>query len=570
MHRSALIAAAMLAAAVGARAQTADPVQRQVEEAAGSLARGETQTALGLYSDVLKDAALTSDRRAQLLNDRGVAYARARHPRLAVEDFNRAVQLAPELASVYNNRGNVLLSLGQTKEAIKDFDRAIVLAPGYAAAFSNRATARMKLDQVAGAIEDYTRAITLTPTSAAPLAGRGRAYLTQDRPYAAMRDFSRALQSDVRFASAYIARAEAKLAVERQDEAVEDLSRAIVFDPVNADIYVQRGNAYMLARNQSSAVKDFAKAIELNSKLVPAYLGRALALAHAEAFEDAKSDLANALEIDPRSADAYAIRAYVYKLTQQPELGAKEIAKALKLDSGRPLVEWVKGEIDEALGKPDEAIASYRKALAAKPTLREAAEALDRLGAARDNGAETTLPDGRLDGWTIVVKSGRYYARLAEQPKLRVPLEMLGEGQPRLLAWDVKKAPLNGIGTLRYWAGKAGQNDIEQVAIVDLTAASVVSVQLHRQGQSVSNWTWDENKVVVASIDGVTEELNLRPKQDPAVASASAAPRRVSDPNRTANGAPGWAPWGTSSGWNDPRGRPRSKPKNFFELLFGN
>ena len=112
------------------------------------------------------DKTLPNDRRATILNDRGVAYSRRQQPKEAIDDFNRAIQLYPEYAAVYNNRGNVLLGLGAVREAIKDFDRALVLAPGYAAAYSNRAGAYMKLGQVELAIADYTKAIALTPPTA--------------------------------------------------------------------------------------------------------------------------------------------------------------------------------------------------------------------------------------------------------------------------------------------------------------------------------------------------------------------------------------------------------------------
>ena len=117
-------------------------------EAAAALMRGNLEQAIALYSEALEDKALPNDRRAIVLNDRGVAYARRLQHKEAIEDFNKAIQLYPEYAAVYNNRGNVLLGLGAVKEALKDFDRAVLLSPGYAAAHSNRAGAYMKLGRI--------------------------------------------------------------------------------------------------------------------------------------------------------------------------------------------------------------------------------------------------------------------------------------------------------------------------------------------------------------------------------------------------------------------------------------
>ena len=127
-----------LAMAAGTAVGRAD-APSQVEEGAAQLVHGDVDKAIATYTDALRDTGLPNDRRATILNDRAVANGRLGQTKLALEDFNRAVELFPEYPVAYNNRGNLLLAVGQYREATKDFDRALVLAPGYAAAYSNRA-----------------------------------------------------------------------------------------------------------------------------------------------------------------------------------------------------------------------------------------------------------------------------------------------------------------------------------------------------------------------------------------------------------------------------------------------
>ena len=568
----------LLLAASHAHAQSVADVagDNRTSEATAALGKGSADTAVSLLSEALKDANLAIDRRAVLLNDRGVAYSRLGQTRLAIEDFNRATQLFPEYAALYNNRGNALLAIGQAREAVKDFDRAILLTPGYAVAYHNRAGAYLRLGQANDALRDYTRAIELMPASAPPLSGRGRVFLVEKRPYAAMRDFSRALQADARFSSAYRSRAEAKIEVDRYEEASEDLSRAIAYEPGNSEIYVLRGYAYLSARNAASAIKDFARAIELDPRSVAAYQGRGLAYAKAEAYEEAEADIAKAIELDPRASTAFAYRGFVYKLTAQPELGLKEVEKALRIDPNRPEALWAKGEISEALGLIDEAIASFKRALVLKPNLKDALEGLDRLGAGRDNTGDAEVSGSGIEGWKIVANNGRFYGLNLEYPRIRVPLEMMAEGQPKLLEWSLQKAPFLGIGTLRFYSGNAGATEIEQIAIIDTQKSSVVSVLPHRVGDRVSKWTWEDGRVSVASIDGVTDDFTLRtdkPKEQVSVAAAPSQQRRTAQTDH--KGVPAWAPW-AQSGWGggqQPQQRQRSqggKPKTLFDALFGN
>jgi tetratricopeptide (TPR) repeat protein len=546
----------------------------RAKDAAAALQRGNAEQAIELYSEALKDQAVVSDRRANIHNDRGVTFQRLNLTRQALEDFNRAVILFPEGAAAYNNRGNLLLSLGQTKEAIKDFDRALLLAPGYAAAYNNRANAFTRLGDTDAAIKDFSKAVQLNSTNPAPLNGRGRLHLAQNRPQAALRDFNRAVGLDARFGPGYRARAEAKLLLERYNEAAEDLSRAIAYDPSNVELYVLRGHAYLATDNAASALRDFDKAVELDPNSASVHEAHGLANAKADAFDVALTDLARAIELDARSPLAYAYRAWVYKQQGEPELGQKDIDRAMRLDPNRAEVFWVRGELREAAGENEEAISDLKKAVALKPMLREASAALERLGAPVET-EDTEIPQLRMQTWRVYVRANRYHAASTEFHRLKVPLEMMSEGQPRLLEWEAKKPPLNGIGVLRFAAGKVdgprGAEDVEHAAVVDLQSSSVITIEPVRQGERMANWTWEDNRLVVASVDGYSEEYPLRLKNRD---TAQTGQKRLTstDGQGKSNRPPSWAPWGQDGFFGDKGGggnRPRpSQPKTIFDLLF--
>jgi tetratricopeptide (TPR) repeat protein len=526
-------------------------------EAGVALARGSFDQAVALYTTALQDKTLPNERRAVLHTDRGVAYARLQNPKEAIEDFNRAIQLYPEYAAIYNNRGNVLLGIGAVREAMKDFDRALVLAPGYAAAYSNRAGAQLRLGEINLAIADYSKAISLVPANPAAYTGRGRAHLAAGRPQSAIRDFTRAVGFDARFSAAYRARAEARMMIERYDEAIEDFSRAIAFETRNADLYVLRGLAYLAADNAASAVKDFSTAIEINPRNARAYAARGLAYAKASAYEDALNDLGRAIELEPRSPKAFAYRAWTYR-QQQPELGLKDVERALKLDADSAEALWARGEIHEAQGRTALAAADYTKAAMLDPRLKEARVALHRVGAAPFLEAEEEVAEAGLDRWRVFSKWPQYVATNDQYPRLKVDIEMIGQGRPRILEWEAKTAPFAGIGVLRFHAGVVdgpkGPEEIEQVAIVDLQASTVLAVETQRRGAKLGQLSWEgDGKLLLATADGATEELSLR-------STKPAAPQ----PKRVASEKDGWSPWGST--WDSGKKR----PKTLFELLFGN
>lgn len=578
MIRSASVRAVLALALLGAGAPLhAAPSEEmpRAEDAARALVRGEVREAVARYTEALAETGLSNDRRAAILNDRGVAHIKLGDTRRAFDDFNLAIQLFPEFAAVYNNRGNLLLSLGLSKEAVKDFDRAIVLAPGYAAAYNNRAGAYVRLGELDEAIADYTQAVRLLPASPAPLSGRGLAHLAQLRPHAAIRDFTRAVAADSRFATAYRNRAEAKLEVEHFEEAIEDLSRAIAFDPNLAETYVLRGKAYLATRNAVSAIKDFSKAIELNPASAAAHAERGFAHGAAQAYDEAMGDLNRAIEIDPRFALAFAYRAYVYRQNGHVDIALRDIEVAEKLNPDIPEVHWVKAEIADSQGQVTDAIRHLERALALRPGYREANETLQRLGGAALLAEEKVIEGAGVDGWRVVKRGQRFMALNDQYPRLSVPLEMMGSGIPRLIRWEQKDAPFGGIGVLYFEGGKVvartGSADLEQAAIVDVQRGLVVAIEPHRQGEQIATWTWEDGKVTVASVDGVTDTFLLRASR-PQYAVPSGAGRRYPASQQ----GPDWAPWNTPFGTigaapSSPPKRAtvkKKKQKSIFEMLF--
>jgi tetratricopeptide (TPR) repeat protein len=573
---------AWLAPVIPASAQDA-AVDAQLKAAGTALQQGLIDQAVQLFSDALADKGLSSDRRAVVHNDRGVAQMRRQLWKLAIDDFNRAVVLYPEYAPAYNNRGNALVAVGTLREAIKDFDRALMLAPTYSAAFANRASASFRLGDRDAALADYSRAIELSPQSVSALNGRGLVHATAERPHAAIRDFTRAVTVDARFAAGYRNRAAAKAVTERTDDAIEDLSRAIAFDGKSVESHLLRAEAYLDAGNAASALKDFNRAIELAPRSAPAYAGRALALAKAEAFDDALNDLVKAIEIDPKLSRAYAVRAWVYKQMQQLDLAAKDTERGLKLEPITADAHWAAGEIDEARSRTEAAVQAYTKALGINARHKSTLDALNRLGlvATRE---ETEVAGAGIERWRVLASGDHYVAVNDTLTGLRVPLEMLGKGAPKLLAWDRQKAPHAGFGVLRFTAGRIESLglDLEAAAIIDIASPALLGLPLNKRGDKTATWSWEENKLVVASAEGLTEEFALKGVRvgTPMAAAnteKASTPRRERErePNsggsKSGGSSPSWSPWaqpGSNSQPNRQASKPQ-KPASIFELLFG-
>lgn len=513
--KSAVLALLVLLAGVGT-AQAAESVAMVKADQGGSeLARGNLNAALGLLNEALAAPDLPNDRRASILNDRGVANWRLGDLKAAIDDFNGAVAIFPEFAPVYTNRGNVLLALGNTAEAIKDFERSILLSPNYAAAYNNRAIAHMQMQRYDAAIADFAKAAELSPTASAPLNGRGRAQLAQGRPFAAIRDFSRAIALDPNYRAGYRNRAQVRMALKHYDAAVQDLENALVFAPDEASLLMARGEALLKGRGYGPAIRDFTRVLELNPAMAEAHAKRGLAYALLGADKSAMEDFAKAIEIDQRNVSAYTYRALFHRRNKEPELALPDVERALKLDPKSAEAFRERGMIQEAMGRSEAAIVDFKRAADIAPDDAETWAGLKRLTGAAPPGPKP-VKGTEFDEWRIYKDAaGRYLAISEKFPQLPVPLETYGKPPPRLLDWQILKTPFKGIGLLRYSAGAiegtTGSEPYEQVAVIDLYRNVVVSLEPYRQGQKLASWSWLESgQLTVLAPDGATTTLALR------------------------------------------------------------
>jgi hypothetical protein len=127
---------------------------------------------------------------------------------------------------------------------------------------------------------------------------------------------------------------------------------------------------------------------------------------------------------------------------------------------------------------------------------------------------------------------------------------------------------------------------MQMAALIDIVAQRVVTIVPDKQtAQDASKstvWTFEDRRITIASIDGITEEFPLEGvATNVSALAAGGALGAAAGARRLSSGAPtgtAWAPW------NDPVGMPRAasssqpkpartvqkkkKPKNIFELLF--
>ena len=216
----------------------------------------------------------SADSEALAHYEAGAALQEEGHLEEAIDEFNDAIRLDPELGEAHHDRGKVYAALFQHERAIEDYDEAISLDPTIASAYDDRGYSYGRLNKYQRAVEDYDEAIRLDPQSASAYNNRGLAYGRLNRYQRAVDDFDEAVRLDSQDASVYINRGLAYFNLgwyeggyDRSydlglyERAIENYNQAIRLEPLLPDAFAARAMINTLLGNDEEAQRDVEDAV---------------------------------------------------------------------------------------------------------------------------------------------------------------------------------------------------------------------------------------------------------------------------------------------------------------------
>lgn len=114
----------------------------------------------------LEHESLDREARAATFSNRGIIHKKLRNLEEALNDQDKAIELAPELSGPHINRGNILMSLKRYAQAMEALNQGVALADeNLPLAYYNRALLFRMLGDQKSARQDAARAAQLDPLS---------------------------------------------------------------------------------------------------------------------------------------------------------------------------------------------------------------------------------------------------------------------------------------------------------------------------------------------------------------------------------------------------------------------
>ncbi len=306
-----------------------------------------------------------------------------------LEQINNRIKSNPNDPNFYNQRAYYYLQIGDYKSALLDADRCLRIDSTIAAFY-------------------YTK---------------GEIYSTSLKIEEAREAYIKTIRLDDEFTDAYIKLALIYLEVNRHEKAMEYVNKALELEPNSASAYFIKGVLHEEKGDTAKAVTSFQTAIEQNPDYYDAYIRMGLDFA-ARKNKMAENYYRSALSIKPNSIEAlYDIGIYyqdVGEYTKAAEsynkilaidstweiayynLGYLQIiaadlceteseykehlnqgitlfSKAISLNDTYAQAYYNRGLCYEALGKLNEAVGDYGKALSLEPTFVKAQLAIQNI-----------------------------------------------------------------------------------------------------------------------------------------------------------------------------------------------
>ncbi len=297
---------------------------------------------------------------AQMLNNLGKAHFQLGDLDAAKNDFQQAIQYAPQFVEAYNNlaavyqrggetakmnqaredfyvvqaqlalqtdsletamrfcrealaidvesaaamavMGRVLHQQGEPEHAATAFERAIETRPNHPLAFLYRGLVAWQENEPQAAVKDLQRAVELNPNSI-----RARQALVQ-----VLNSLGRSMQADEHLAHIHFTRGINYEIMRQWDAALDEFQKAAGLDPGNGRYIAAEGLMLLKKDLETEAELMFEQALDLDANTAEAWYGLGLLANRDEDTETALQNLNKAVEINPDYGQAHYALAILY------------------------------------------------------------------------------------------------------------------------------------------------------------------------------------------------------------------------------------------------------------------
>jgi protein O-GlcNAc transferase len=231
----------------------------------------------------------------------------------AIESFECAIALKPDLIDAHNDKGMILQSLERHREAIDSFDRALALDSKNHKVLNNRGCSLKSLNSLKEALADLDRAVQLQPAVPEIQKNRGDILEELTQYESAINCYDLAIRNRPDYAEAYNNKGLALKGLNRLDEALENYDRAIALKAIYPEAHFNRGWILGQQRKYPEALESYQRAID-EKRDIDYGLGTVLTLKMRlfdwQGLDEMVAEIVDRIAMGQRSATPFSVLAF--------------------------------------------------------------------------------------------------------------------------------------------------------------------------------------------------------------------------------------------------------------------
>ncbi len=352
------------------------PIQKKVEANNHTL----LQDAYRLYTQrrlldalAMYDLVLQKDQKNALAwQGRGLTLAMQGRHHEALDSFNSALKIKPNLVTSLTGKGTAHNILRQHREALEAFDQAIYLEQDNVIAWNGKGAAQRALGQSEQALTSFDIALHYDPLMAQAWGNKGLVLRHLRRHLEALHAFEQALLLDPHVAAYWNGKGQALSELGRFPEAKRAYKEALQVDPNYAPAYCGLGDILYTQRELKGALDRYERALLCDNRFGKAWEKRAIVLADLGRFNKALESYTEALRLDPHNIVAWNGKASTLCILEHYQEALDAYNRALMINSNAAQAWNGKGNAFYHLGNYDLALDAYERALRINPRMASA------------------------------------------------------------------------------------------------------------------------------------------------------------------------------------------------------
>jgi len=288
--------------------------------------------------------------------------------KVAKENIDEAIKLLTnnpqELAKAYILRGRMVEDLDAKLE---NFDLAVKADPKSVQALQGRAILYSEKGENDKAITDLTALLTTDGNNELALEAISSVFSKLKKYDDALKHIDKLISLNPKLSKGYVLRATLYAMKEDEKKALDDLNKALDLEPQNVIALMMRSQVHVAMGNKDKAKEDANRLLRLAPDQPKFILLRSRIAASEKKFAAAIADVKKLLHSDPKNEE-YRLQMAMYLVADKRPRKAIEILDNILSDNEKSADALrSRGDALLSVGKHEEAIADYEKALKYEP-----------------------------------------------------------------------------------------------------------------------------------------------------------------------------------------------------------